>query len=64
MAGLNEIYPYRVNFPRTANWYNADWGTISRWCDQTFGPGEWEYFNSEFCFQKERDVMVFKLKWF
>ena len=63
MAGWNEAYPYRAHHPRTGKWWDGDWATLSSWCDQAIGPGRWEYFNSEFCFQEEKDLMLFKLKW-
>lgn len=66
----NTVYPYRVDFPRTANWWNSkadgsegDWAKISNWCNECIGPGEWEYYNSEFVFANEHDYMLFKLKW-
>ena len=59
MTGMNAAYPYRAPNPR---W--IDWNKVSTWCDQTLGKqGQWEYFNSEFCFQREQDMMMFKLKW-
>lgn len=66
MAGYNDAFPYRVPFKRTSNWWNShgtgDWAKLSSWCDQTI-PGEWEFFNSEFCFTTERAKMLFMLKW-
>lgn len=62
MAGMNELYPYRVDFPRTAKWYDGDWAKFSDWCEQSIS-GEWEYFNSEFRFATERAKMLFVLKW-
>ena len=59
MTGMNAAYPYRA--PRPAN---IGWPVLWRWCDQALGnQGQWEYFNSEFCFQREQDMMMFKLKW-
>lgn len=58
-----ELYRYRVPFKRTAKWWDKDWGEISDWCNQTFGRGNWEYYDSSFVFEHERDFMLFKLKW-
>lgn len=66
MAGMNEMYPYRVQVLRTSDWYDSGgtWYKLSTWCDRTFGKGRrWEFFNSEFCFETEQDMMLFKLKW-
>ncbi len=62
MAGWNEEFPYAVQYPRTAKWYDNDWRVISSWCERTIS-GEWEYFNSEFRFSTERAKMLFMLKW-
>jgi hypothetical protein len=64
------VYPYRVTFNRTAQWYpnsstygNGDWIKISEWCDSSIGPGNWDYYWNEFVFSREEDYMLFKLKW-
>ena len=64
----NTLYKYRVPFKRTANWYGnkgreGDWSKISEWCNQTLGRGNWEYYYDGFVFEKERDYMLFILKW-
>lgn len=59
---MNEYYPYKLPYPRTAAWYSGTWQELSSWCDQTI-PGEWEYFNSEFRFSTERAKMLFMLRW-
>lgn len=64
MSGWNEAYPYKLPFARTGNWWAGDWAEMSAWCDATLGPGRWEYFNSEFRFQEEKDLMLFTLKWY
>jgi hypothetical protein len=56
-------YPYRAFYPRTSTWYEKDWREISTWCNECIGPGEWEFYNSEFVFAQERHYMLFKLKW-
>ena len=56
-------YPYRVPMQRSSNWYPDRWRELSAWCDECVGPGEWEYYNSEFVFAKEADSMLFKLRW-
>lgn len=55
MAGWNEAYPYVIQAP--------PFPIVMDWCDEAFGKGEWQYFNSEFRFQTEQDFMLFKLKW-
>ena len=59
------VYPYRVRFPRTGNWYDGGgmWYQLSSWCDECIGKGRWEYYWSEFVFEREQDYMLFKLKW-
>lgn len=61
----NTVYPYKVSFPRTGDWYSNEgtWYRISTWCNTTFGRGNWEYYNNSFVFSEERDFMLFKLKW-
>lgn len=66
----NTVYPYRINYPRTAQWYPnyatygaGDWVKISLWCDQCITPGEWNYYHGDFVFAREEDYMLFKLKW-
>ncbi len=63
MAGWADSYPLAVYWPRTANWYTEDWREMSSWCDATFGPGEWEYFNTEFRFKNQEQVNWFVLRW-
>jgi len=58
------VFPYSVKYPRTQNWYNGDWRKLSNWCN---GIGkcavDWEYMNECFLFTRERDKMLFLLKW-
>lgn len=61
--GWNDEFPLRIPYPRTAEWYSGDWGELAEWCDQAFGQGNWEYFNSEFAFKNEKQVNWFKLRW-
>lgn len=60
-----DLYPYRVEFRKTNDWYdsNGTWYQVSTWCNQMFGQGNWNYFFSAFVFEKESDYMLFKLKW-
>ena len=66
----NVAYPYRIHFPRTAQWHpnyaaygDGDWMTICQWCNECIGKGKWDYYWSEFVFEREEDYMLFKLKW-
>lgn len=63
MGQLKTTYKYRVPFKRTGKWWDGDWRDISTWCNQTIGPGNWDYYYDGFVFEKERDYMIFKLKW-
>lgn len=63
------VYPYRVGFVRTPDWYTTrdgkegDWSKIASWCDECIGKGEWEYYNNEFVFAQQKHYMLFRLKW-
>lgn len=59
----NFVYPYRVAYPRTSDWWEGRWQDLATWCDDTFGASEWEYYYSEFVFCKEEDATMFKLRW-
>ena len=61
----NVVYPYRVSYPRTGDWYDSGgrWYQISTWCKQTFGDDTWNYYGGDFVFVHERDYMLFRLKW-
>ena len=61
----NVVYPYRVTYPRTGDWYDPSgrWYQISTWCKQTFGDDTWNYYGGDFVFEHERDYMLFRLKW-
>jgi hypothetical protein len=61
MTGWNEAFPYDVS--RLATPESVPWRDIVEWCDQTYGDGNWDYFNSKFHFKTERDLMLFKLRW-
>ena len=57
-------FPYKVHFPRTANWYVNEgmWYQISHWLHDTIGY-DWDYVDSHFVFGKESDKMIFMLRW-
>lgn len=59
----NATYPYRVNYPRTADWYSGHWRELSTWCDECITAGEWNYYGDSFVFAYEKDYMLFKLRW-
>lgn len=61
----NTVYPFRITFPRTGDWYDSGgtWYRVSTWCNSTFGEGNWNYYGGDFVFEKERDFLLFKLKW-
>ena len=64
----NAVYPYRVHFPRTNNWWGpgwegGDWAKISSWCNETIGKGEWEYYAESFVFCEEKHKMLFQMRW-
>jgi hypothetical protein len=68
MVMSNAVYPYRIRYPRTGNWWGGtgtegEWSKLASWCDQCIGKGEWEYYWEEFVFSREEDYMLFKLKW-
>jgi hypothetical protein len=55
----------RIEYPYTAG---IDWPIRKEqwaWCQETFKSGEWHYYNHEgaFYFKKEKDLMLFKLRW-
>lgn len=60
-------YPYNVPWkrcqPRHDDWYTSEWPKLSTWCSETYGWGNWEYFNECFRFKKESDKMLFMLRW-
>ena len=62
---MSNPYKYRVEFRKTSGWYDSGgtWYKISTWCNQTLGPGNWDYYYDGFVFEKESDYMLFKLKW-
>ena len=59
------VFPYRVKYPRTANWYNGDWRELSDWCSSSIGKcaKDWEYMNDSFLFTKEQDKLMFMMRW-
>ena len=64
------VYPYRIHFPRTRQWYpnhktygDGDWIKLSIWCNQCFASADWNYYGDTFVFSREQDYMLFKLKW-
>ena len=59
------IFPYHIKYPRTDNWYNGDWIELSNWCSSSIGncTKDWEYMNESFLFTKERDKLLFMLRW-
>lgn len=61
----NLVYPYRVEFHRTGDWYDSggQWYKMSTWCNRTFGDGSWNYYGNSFVFEHEKDYLIFKLKW-
>ena len=59
----NVTYPYRIDYPRTSDWYYGDWAKRSSWCDECIGSGEWNYYGDSFVFSHEKDYMLFKLRW-
>lgn len=59
----NTTYPYRIDYPRTGNWWDGAWRDLSAWCDECIGPGEWNYYGDSFVFCREEDYMLFKLRW-
>jgi hypothetical protein len=57
------VYPYRIHYPRTSDWWDGSWAKLSSWCNECFEPGEWNYYSNSFVFSQEKDYMLFKLKW-
>jgi hypothetical protein len=57
------VYPYRVPYTRTQNWYSSDWGELSNWCNECIGPGNWEFYYSEFVFTELKYKNWFQLRW-
>jgi hypothetical protein len=57
------VYPYRIHYPRTSDWWDGGWAKLSSWCNECFEPGEWNYYSNSFVFSHEKDYMLFKLKW-
>jgi len=52
-------YPYYVG---------CDWPRVAEqqyWCGATFKAGDWWYYNHQgvFYFRREKDEMLFRLKW-
>ncbi len=64
MTGWNEAFPFACSRSRLEKASaEAIWYDVCDWCDQTFGSGEWEYFNNEYRFKTESALMLFTLKW-
>ena len=63
------VYPYRIHFPRTGQWYpdkiygDGDWVKISEWCNQCIATADWNYYGDTFVFSREQDYLLFTLKW-
>ena len=57
------VYPYRVEYRKTEDWWDGHWDMLSTWCDDTFGPGNWNYYFDGFVFTEQAHQMLFKLKW-
>lgn len=53
------IVPYR----RTWDWYSGHWYNLSTWCNETFGPGNWDYLGECFVFNSAEAETLFLLKW-
>ena len=41
----------------------SQWPEIALWCEQTFGPGNWQYFRGQFSFYKKGHAAIFLLRW-
>lgn len=39
------------------------WPVFSGWCDETYGPDNWEYHYGRFYFGSEEDALLFRLRW-
>jgi hypothetical protein len=62
---MNNKFPFRVQYPRTGNWWNGDWRDLSNWCSASIGECavDWEYIDKCFAFNKARDKTLFLLRW-
>lgn len=58
-------WEYSVKYNRTPTWWDneGEWFQLSKWLDETFGRGEWDYNNQYFLFQKESHKNWFILRW-
>lgn len=55
----------RVVYPYVAS---SDWEKVNKqreWCSATFKDETWHYYHPQlvFYFKRERDMMMFKLRW-
>jgi len=59
--------PFKVRYPRTAEWWEKDWRVLSDWCSKNISAskelGEWDYYGGYFLFQTEEAAMLFTLRW-
>lgn len=56
-------FPFRVSYPRTANWWASDWREIVEWLAVAVGTNNWEYINEDFVFKDKESAVMFKLRW-
>lgn len=44
------------------SWYDV-WIERSKWCNATYGQGNWKFYNYRFLFRSEKDLMLYLLRW-
>lgn len=65
---VSEIYPYSVTSLTVNRWHGGSWSKYSKWCDDTIGVGNWEFYSlhisgGHFLFKREKDKLMFIIKW-
>lgn len=62
-----DLFPFSLAWKRHrmlfGDWYTSEWPLLSKWCDSTFGFGNWEYIEERFRFKTEEDFMLFTMRW-
>jgi hypothetical protein len=63
MVMIHKEYPYSIPYPRTFDWWDGKWHDLAKWCDESIGEDQWEYYYQEFVFKDKGSLMLFKLRW-
>lgn len=45
------------------DWFTVQWREYAEWCNASYGPGNWEFFEHRFLFKTEADLVLYLLRW-